>query len=71
MIFSATAACGALLASFHKIAAHASGVATVYTECSNINTLSPTPIPKAPPDPPSPITVQIIGTSKQNICLKL
>ena len=41
-----------------------SGDITEYHVFSNIKTLSPTPIPKAPPDAPSPIMTVIIGTFK-------
>ena len=39
-----------------------SGEITEYQVFSSINTLSPTPMPNAPPEAPSPIIMQIIGT---------
>ena len=42
---------------------HDSGDITEYQVFSNIITLSPIAIPKAPPDAPSPITMQITGTA--------
>src|SRR5690606_34949667 len=46
----------------HKIDEHDSGEITEYHVFSIIKTLSPTPIPKAPPEAPSPIITQMIGT---------
>ena len=34
---------------------------TEYIECSNIKTLSEVAIPIAPPEPPSPIIIEIVG----------
>ena len=47
-----------------------SGEITEYQEFSSINTLSPIPIPNAPPDAPSPITIQITGTVNCIISIK-
>ena len=44
-----------------------SGEITEYQVFSIIKTLSPTPIPKAPPEAPSPIITQIIGTLRRHI----
>ena len=44
-----------------------SGEITEYHVFSNIKTLSPIPIPSAPPDAPSPIIKQIIGTFRIDI----
>ena len=46
-----------------RIEEHDSGEITEYHVFSSIITLSPTPIPKAPPEAPSPIIKTIIGTS--------
>src|SRR5215207_6939213 len=51
-----------LLPSFQRIAAQPSTVITEYTAFSSISTRSATPSASAPPDPPSPITVAMIGT---------
>ena len=47
--------------SLHKIEAHPSGEITEYIEFSNIKILSPVAKAIAPPDPPSPIIIEIIG----------
>ena len=60
--FSAAAAFSLKSQLLHKILEHDSGEITEYQVFSIINTLSPTPMPKAPPDAPSPITTHIIGT---------
>ena len=44
-----------------------SGEITVYQVFSIITTLSPTPIPSAPPLAPSPMMTQITGTFRLNI----
>ena len=49
-----------------RIEEHDSGDITVYQVFSSINTLSPTPIPTAPPEAPSPITIVIIGVFKRS-----
>ena len=46
----------------HRIELQFSGEITVYQAFSSMNTRSPTPMPKAPPDAPSPIITQITGT---------
>ena len=51
----------------HNIEEQFSGEITEYHEFSNIYTLSPTPIPKAPPEAPSPIIIVIIGVFKRVI----
>ena len=47
--------------------AQPSGDITEYTLFSSIRTESATPIPNAPPLPPSPITTETIGTLRLNI----
>ncbi|KAG1385299.1 hypothetical protein G6F59_017487 [Rhizopus arrhizus] len=42
-----------------------------YTEYSSITVRSPTPSASAPPEPPSPITVQMIGTFSSAISIRL
>ncbi len=59
---SALLACSTFLGSFQRIAAHPSGEITEKTEYRIIANLSATPIAKAPPLPPSPITTDIMGT---------
>ena len=51
--------------------AQPSGEITEYVENSSINVRSPTPIASAPPEPPSPITVQITGTLRRDISSRL
>src|SRR5690606_11401379 len=46
---------------------HDSGEITEYQVFSNINTTSPTPIPSAPPEAPSPTIRVIIGTFRRVI----
>ena len=53
--FSASAACSLYSQLRHKMDEHDSGEITEYHVFSSMNTRSPTPIPKAPPDAPSPI----------------
>ena len=48
-----------------------SGEITEYHVFSNISTLSPIPIPKAPPEAPSPIMMQITGTDSCTISIRL
>jgi hypothetical protein len=47
---------------FHKIDEQDSGEITEYHVFSNIYTRSPTPIPRAPPEAPSPTIIVIMGT---------
>ena len=51
----------------HKIDEQDSGEITEYQVFSNMYTLSPTPIPNAPPEAPSPIIIEIIGVFKRAI----
>lgn len=51
-----------------KIYSH---LATQKTAFSSISSLLAQPIAKAPPDPPSPITMDMIGTFRPNIVFKL
>ena len=51
----------------HKIDEQDSGEITEYQVCSSIYTRSPIPIPKAPPDAPSPTIKQSIGTFRTDI----
>ena len=57
----ASAAILALAASFHNIDAQPSGLITEYILNCNMASLSATPIARAPPEPPSPITTDMIG----------
>ena len=59
----ASAACNDLLGSLHKIEAHPSGDITEYIEFSNMITLLDDAKAIAPPEPPSPIMIEIFGTS--------
>ena len=59
--FKAAAACSLYSQLLHKIEEQDSGEITVYQVFSIIYTLFPTPIPTAPPEAPSPITMVIIG----------
>ena len=52
------------MGSFHKIAAHPSGDITEYIAFSNIKTLLADAKAIAPPEPPSPIITDMIGTLK-------
>ena len=60
--FNASAAWGLFEASRHRMAAQPSGEITEYIAYSIISTMSPTPIPRAPPLPPSPIMMTRMGT---------
>ena len=60
--FKASAAVSLCSQLRHKMEEQDSGDITEYQVFSNINTLSPTPIPNAPPEAPSPIMMQITGT---------
>ena len=51
----------------HNIVEQFSGDITEYHALFSISILSPTPIPRAPPDAPSPIIITIIGTDKDII----
>ena len=62
--FIAFAASRDFVGSFHKIAAHPSGDMTEYIAFSNIKTLFADAKAIAPPDPPSPIINDMIGTLK-------
>ena len=57
-----SAACSLYSQLLHKMEEHDSGEITEYHVFSSIKTRSPTPIPKAPPEAPSPIITVIIGT---------
>src|SRR5690606_31112633 len=57
--FRASAACSLYSQLLHRIEEQDSGEMTEYHVFSNIKTLSPTPIPNAPPEAPSPIITQI------------
>ncbi|GIS00383.1 MAG: hypothetical protein CM15mP102_12030 [Flavobacteriales bacterium] len=59
--FNASAANSLYSQLLHRIDEQDSGDITEYHVFSNIKILSPTPIPRAPPDAPSPITIQIIA----------
>ena len=61
VIFIAFVAASAFAGSFHKIAEQPSGEITENTEYLIIANLSATPIAKAPPEPPSPITIDTVG----------
>ena len=65
--FSASAAFSLYSQLLQSIEEQDSGEITEYQVFSNINISSPTPIPKAPPDAPSPIIITIIGTDKDII----
>ena len=60
--FNASAAVSLCSQLRQRIDEQDSGEITEYQVFSNINILSPTPIPKAPPEAPSPIITTIIGT---------
>ena len=60
--FIAFAASNIFFGSLHKIVAHPSGEITEYIAFSNIITLLDDASAIAPPDPPSPITIAIVGT---------
>ena len=56
------AASGARFESFQRIWAHISGEMTEYHAFSSIQTRSATPMARAPPLPPSPVTTEMMGT---------
>ncbi len=60
--FNASAARSLLSQFLQRMEEQLSGEMTEYHVFSNIKTRSPTPIPRAPPLAPSPITTQMIGT---------
>jgi len=60
--FIASAASSDLLGSLQRIEAHPSGEITEYIEFSNIITLFEDASAIAPPDPPSPIIIEMFGT---------
>ena len=64
---SCSAAVRSASASFHRIEAQPRGEITEYTECSSMRMRSVTPIASAPPEPPSPITIEIVGTLRPAI----
>ena len=55
------------LASFQRMAAQPSGLMTLYQLFWSMATRSPMPMPSAPPEPPSPITMQMTGTRRRLI----
>ena len=59
-----------MVESLKRIEAQPSGEITEYTLFSSIKIESATPIPNAPPLPPSPITTDTIGTRNPNISAK-
>ncbi len=63
VIFRAFVAVSTFEASLHKIAAHPSGDITLKTLYLIMASLSATPIAKAPPLPPSPITIDMVMAS--------
>ena len=65
--FNASAACSLFSQLLHKIDEQDSGEITEYHVFSSMYILSPTPIPKAPPEAPSPMTIIIIGVFKCDI----
>src|SRR5690606_39829362 len=65
--FKASAACSLYSQLRHRIDEQDSGDITEYHVFSSMSTLSPTPIPKAPPEAPSPTITTIIGTCKRVI----
>ena len=69
--FSASAACSLNSQLRQRMLEHDSGEITEYHEFSSIITLSPIPIPSAPPDAPSPMTTTMIGTGKWDISKRL
>src|SRR5690554_8130756 len=62
--FKASAACSLYSQLLQRMDEQFSGEITENQAFSSIKNLSPTPIPKAPPDAPSPITIQITGDRK-------
>ena len=71
VIFIVSAAIFAKLLSFHKIPAAPSGEITEYVLFSNMSTRLAIPRPKAPPLPPSPMTMEITGTDNDAISIRL
>src|SRR5690606_7171178 len=65
--FKASAACSLYSQLLQRMDEQFSGEITENQAFSSIKNLSPTPIPKAPPDAPSPITIQITGTFNLDI----
>ena len=57
----ASAASGAFSPVFHRMDAQPSGLITEYTEYCSISTWSATAIARAPPEPPSPMMVVMMG----------
>src|SRR5665213_3816568 len=55
----ASAACSLKSQERHRMDEHDSGEITEYQVYLSIKTLSPTPIPSAPPDAPSPMMIQM------------
>ena len=64
---SVSAASGACSADFHRIDAQPSGEITEYVAYCSISVTSPTAIASAPPEPPSPMTVTMIGMRRPAI----
>ena len=58
-------------ASLKRMAAQPSGLITLYQLFCSIATRSPTAMPSAPPEPPSPITMQMTGTRRRLISRRL
>ena len=71
VIPSTSAASDAWSADFHRIDAQPSGEITEYVEYWSISVTSPTAIASAPPEPPSPMTVTMIGTRSPAISYRL
>ena len=67
----AIAASSARDASRNRIDAQPSGEMTEYTACSSMLTRSPIAIASAPPLPPSPVTVTMIGVRRLAISRRL
>ena len=67
----AMAASSARPASRQRMDAHPSGVITEYTECSSMFTRSPTAMASAPPLPPSPVTLTMMGVGRRDISRRL
>ena len=65
--FKASAAFSLLSQFLHKILEQDSGEITEYHVFSSMKTLSPMPIPNAPPDAPSPMIMQMTGTLRIDI----
>jgi len=53
--------------SLKRMAEQASGLMTLYQANSIMATLSATPMPSAPPEPPSPQTIERIGVFRRDI----